>query len=129
MAYTFTASEKAEIEAARLLCPPENRPEFVSATGNWVPFYSKLSEIISRHKTAGDIPTGELGNWNSAQLWLDVAIGANGGTGMHSAGKLRGQVLHCNNPNFQNALATKSVAAHASIHWPAANFSTENKPR
>ena len=85
MAYTFTESEKTEIEAARLLCPPENRPEFVSATGNWVPFYSKLSEIISRHKTAGDIPTGELGNWNSAQLWLDVAIGANGGTGMHSA--------------------------------------------
>ena len=84
--YVFTAAEQQEILAARLLCPAIDDPNFVSANGNWVPFYTKLSEIISRHNSAGDItdPT-DLRDFKSAKLWLDVAIGANGGTGMHSA--------------------------------------------
>ena len=84
--YVFTAAEQQEILAARLLCPAIDDPNFVSANGNWVPFYTKLSEIISRHISAGDITDPkDLGDFKSAKLWLDVAIGANGGTGMHSA--------------------------------------------
>jgi RTX calcium-binding nonapeptide repeat (4 copies) len=83
--YVFTASEQLEINAARLLCPPDDRPTFVSAVGNWVPFYTKLSEIIGRHISAGDITDPfDLRDFKGAKLWLDVAIGANGGTGMHS---------------------------------------------
>jgi RTX calcium-binding nonapeptide repeat (4 copies) len=84
--YVFTAAEKQEIEAARLLSPAGDDPREVVAAGNWVPLYSKLSEIISRHISAGDITDPkDLGDFKSAKLWLDVAIGANGGTGMHSA--------------------------------------------
>jgi Ca2+-binding RTX toxin-like protein len=84
--YVFTAAEKQEIEAARLLCPAGNDPRAVVSSGNWVPFYTKLSEIISRHISAGDVTDPiDLGDLKSAKLWLDVAIGANGGIGMHSA--------------------------------------------
>jgi hypothetical protein len=67
--YVFTAAEQQEIEAARLLCPIGNRPEAVDPTGNWVPFYTKLSEIISRHTSAGDVTdTQDLADLKSAKL-------------------------------------------------------------
>jgi hypothetical protein len=84
--YTFTALEKQELEAARLLCPAGDDPRSVDYNGNWVPFYTKLSQIIGRHISAGDVTDAkDLSDFKSAKLWLDVAIGANGGTGMHSA--------------------------------------------
>jgi hypothetical protein len=50
-----------------------------------VPFYTALSNILDSHIQAGDITdTIDLSNIKNAKLWLDVAIGANGGTGMHS---------------------------------------------
>ena len=57
--YVFTASEQQEILAARLLCPAGDDVRDLSATGNWVPLYSKLSEIINRHISAGDIVDAE----------------------------------------------------------------------
>ena len=85
MAYTFTLQERASIEAARLQCPLGDDPRSVTATGNWVPFYTALSNTLDSHIQAGDITdTDDLSNFKNAKLWLDVAIGANGGTGMHS---------------------------------------------
>jgi hypothetical protein len=86
MAYTFTAQEQNSIKAARLLCTPGDDPKDVKTNGNWVPFYTALSNIIGQHIAAGDITNPvDLANFKSSKLWLDVAIGANGGTGMHSA--------------------------------------------
>jgi Ca2+-binding RTX toxin-like protein len=83
--YTFSTQEKSEIEAARLLCPAGDGPEDVSFSGNWVPFYTALSNILSRHLVAADISGTDSTNFKAAKLWLDVAIGANGSAGMHSA--------------------------------------------
>lgn len=83
MANTFTAAEIAQIEAARDLCPAGDVAP--SSTGNWVPFYQTLSDLIEARIQSGTITGGDLQDLKNAQLWLDVAIGANGGTGMHSA--------------------------------------------
>ena len=85
MSYTFTTQERAALEAARLQCPTGDDPDLVSANGNWVPFYTTLSSILGQHINAGDVNATDLTNFKNAKLWLDVAIGANGGGGMHSA--------------------------------------------
>lgn len=46
MAYTFNTQEQAAIEAARLLSPAGNLPSDVTGNGNWVPFYTTLSNIL-----------------------------------------------------------------------------------
>ena len=81
MAYQFTVSEQQELNAARELCPVDER-----SGGNFVPLYQKLSDIIGRHLSANSpLDATTRAQLNSAKLWLDVAIGANGNTGMHSA--------------------------------------------
>ncbi|WP_310448339.1 hypothetical protein [Thiobacillus sp.] len=44
MAYTFTAAEIAQIEAARDLCPASDVAP--TSTGNCVPFDQTLSDLI-----------------------------------------------------------------------------------
>lgn len=83
MAYTFTAAEQDQIEAARDLCPEGDN--FPTDSGNWVPFYQTLSDLIEARIESGTVPSTNLQDLKNAKLWLDVAIGANGGTGMHSA--------------------------------------------
>jgi Ca2+-binding RTX toxin-like protein len=81
MSYVFTASEQQELSVVRKICP-----ETKDDGGNFVPLYQKLSEIIGRHLSDDsllDINTRQ--QLKSAKLWLDVAIGANGNIGMHSA--------------------------------------------
>jgi len=85
MAYKFNDQERAAIEAARLQSPSGNRQDQVSANGNWVAFYTTLSTILGQHIAAGDLDTTDMTNFKNAKLWLDVATGANGGTGMHNA--------------------------------------------
>jgi hypothetical protein len=82
MSYHLSANEVKELAAARLLCPADN----LNATddGNWVPFYTKFSQILSAHLTDSSLTALDLQDIKNAKLWLDVAIGANGGTGMHS---------------------------------------------
>jgi hypothetical protein len=46
MAYTFNTQEQAAIEAARLLYPAGSLPSDVTGNGNWVPFYTTLSNIL-----------------------------------------------------------------------------------
>jgi Ca2+-binding RTX toxin-like protein len=83
MPYQFTSAEQAKIQAARLLCPVgESTP---TSTGNWVPFYTTLSTILGQRISGGTVIGSDLQDMRNAKLWLDVAIGANGGTGMHSA--------------------------------------------
>src|SRR4051812_28871792 len=81
MPYAFTAAEQKELTDTRKLCP-----DTPYTGGNFVPLYQKLSEIIERHlNNDATIDGGTRSQLESAKLWLDVAIGANGGTGMHSA--------------------------------------------
>jgi hypothetical protein len=81
MAFTFNTQEQAAIEAARLLSPAGNLQGDVTGDGNWVPFYTTLSNILGQHIGAGDVSGTDLINFKNVKLWLDVAIGANGGTG------------------------------------------------
>jgi hypothetical protein len=83
MAYTFTTAEIAQIEAARDLCPAGDSDP--TSSGNWVPFYQKLSDLIDARIDSGTVTGTDLQDLKNAKLWLNVAIGANGGTGMHSA--------------------------------------------
>lgn len=83
MPYRFTAEEINQLQAARLLCPPGD--EYVTNSGNWVALYQKFSEIIGGHIASGDVVGADLQDMKNFKLWLDVAIGANGGSGMHSA--------------------------------------------
>ncbi|WP_269321412.1 putative Ig domain-containing protein [Paracidovorax avenae] len=85
MAYVFNEQEKAQIEAARLQSASGDDPRDVNANGNWVPFYKVLSSLLEKHLAAGTLDAEDRANFRSAKLWLDVAIGANGGAGMHSA--------------------------------------------
>ena len=45
MAYQLTASEIAQIQAARLLSPVGDA--LPTSTGNWVPFYQTLSDMVN----------------------------------------------------------------------------------
>ena len=83
MSYQFTTAEINQLGAARLLCPPDE--DHATPTGNWVPFYSALSNILGGRIAGAAVSTADALDMRSAKLWLDVAIGANGGTGMHSA--------------------------------------------
>ena len=49
-----------------------------------MPFYITLSNFLGQHIGAGDVSGTDLTNFKNVKLWLDVAIGANGGTDMHS---------------------------------------------
>ena len=83
--YVFSEAERNELLAARALSTPGNDAANVSAEGNWVPFYRKLSEILGRHIEAGTAASAEdLQDFKNVKLWMDVAIGANAGTGVHS---------------------------------------------
>ncbi len=77
MAYIFTAAEQAQIEAARDLCPAGDA--LPTTTGNWVPFYQMLSDLIGARIDSGTVTGADLQDLKNAKLWLDVAIGANGG--------------------------------------------------
>ena len=82
MPYQFTSAEQAQIQAAQALCP---QGLVATSTGNWVPFYTALSNILTQRIGDGSVVGTALQDMRNAKLWLDVAIGANGGTGMHSA--------------------------------------------
>ena len=99
MTFKLSASEVARLQAARALCPLGEDP---TSDGNWVPFYQELSRILDPYIRLGTfyfevnkyfglgippkvIVGNDLQNLRNAQLWLDVAVGANGGTGVHSA--------------------------------------------
>ncbi|MCS4511042.1 hypothetical protein [Xylophilus ampelinus] len=85
MTYFFNEQERADIEAARLQSASGDDPRDVKADGNWVPFYTTLSNMLGKHLAEGQLDATDQSNFRSAKLWLDVAIGANAGTGMHSA--------------------------------------------
>ncbi|MBF9266054.1 hypothetical protein, partial [Paracidovorax cattleyae] len=85
MAYVLNSQEQAQIEAARLKAPAGDRADAVRSDGNWVDFYTTLSNILGEHLAAADLGTDDRTNFQNAKLWLDVAISANAGTGMHSA--------------------------------------------
>lgn len=82
MAYRYTPEEISRLEAARRLAP-----EGIKATthGNWVPLYRELSAIMGERIAEGRVQGSDLQDMKDFKLWLDVAIGANGNTGMHSA--------------------------------------------
>ncbi len=85
MPYQFTASEIARLQAARALCPAGDLSP--TGSGNWVPFYQELSQIIAhrlQYSHGYGLTQQDLQDLRNAKLWLDVAIGANGSTGMHS---------------------------------------------
>jgi hypothetical protein len=83
MSYQFSAAEISQLQAARLLCPPGDAQ--ATSTGNWVPFYTALTNMLEQRIAGGTVGGADLQDMRNAKLWLDVAIGANGGTGMHSA--------------------------------------------
>ncbi|WP_295551257.1 calcium-binding protein [uncultured Pseudacidovorax sp.] len=93
MSYTFNNAEQQEIIGALAQCTGlvwDSRTQTyaaVSAVGtNAVPLYQKLSDLIGRRLTDPQIiDSSTIAELKSAKLWLDVAIGANGGFGMHSA--------------------------------------------
>ncbi|MBF9264127.1 hypothetical protein, partial [Paracidovorax cattleyae] len=85
MAYIFNSQEQAEIESARLKAPAGDEVNSVSADGNWVAFYTTLSNLLGRHLAARELGFEDRRNFTNAKLWLDVAIGANAGIGMHGA--------------------------------------------
>lgn len=80
MAYIFSDSERSELNVARKSCP-----QAPNIGGDFVLLYQKLSEIISRHMSDAALDAETQQELINAKLWLDVAIGANGNTGMHSA--------------------------------------------
>ena len=83
--YVFSEAERNELLAARDLSAPGDNPYNVSVEGNWEPFYRKLSEILGRHIEAGTAASAkDLQDFKNVKLWMDVAIGANAGTGVHS---------------------------------------------
>lgn len=91
MSYAFTASERAQIQAAidasNGLTPNGNgtyREERIAGT-NTVPLYQTLSNIIDGRIGDGTVTGNDLQTLKNVKLWLDVAIGANAGTGIHSA--------------------------------------------
>ncbi|PAT37261.1 calcium-binding protein [Vandammella animalimorsus] len=80
--YVFSDSERNTLKMARESAPPEfDEP---SSHGNWVAFYTKLSEILGAHIDAGTVTGPDLQDFKSVKLWTDVAISANGGAGLHS---------------------------------------------
>lgn len=91
MSYTFTASEQQQIQNALAQCTglTWNGDEYVEvrlATTNALPFYTTLSNLLAQKlATPEAYDAATLADLNNAKLWMDVAIGANGGTGMHSA--------------------------------------------
>ncbi len=84
MAYQFTLAEQAQIIAARGQCPAGD-PLIATATGNWVPLYTALSQIMGQRVSDGSVVGPDLQDLRDFKLWLDVAIGANGNRGIHSA--------------------------------------------
>ncbi len=91
MSYVFTSSEHTQIQAAidastGLISIGDGSYGASNTVGsNAVPFYQTLSDIISAHISSGLISGSDLNDLKNAKLWLDVAIGANGGIGIHSA--------------------------------------------
>jgi hypothetical protein len=93
MSYTFTTTEKQQIRDALARCTGlawnADRGEYKSvdiAGTNAVPLYTTLSTLIDRRLNASvSLDKDTLEDLKSAKLWLDVAIGANGNTGMHAA--------------------------------------------
>lgn len=83
MAYQFTTDELAKLAAARLLCPAGDSTP--TSEGNWVPLYTALAEILRQRAYDPLVPAADREDIKSVLLWTDVAIGANGNTGMHSA--------------------------------------------
>jgi hypothetical protein len=80
MSYKFTVAEQSELNAAYAMSSQ------TKYSGNFVPLYTKLSAIIQRHiGQPGSLDSTTIAELKSAKLWLDVAIGANGDIGSHSA--------------------------------------------
>ncbi len=93
MSYTFTASEKQQIRDALARCTgltwnadEAEYKEVRSAGTNAVPLYTILSNLIAQKFNTPEAWNKDTwADLNSTKLWLDVAIGANGNTGMHAA--------------------------------------------
>lgn len=91
MSYTFTEAEQQQVRNALAQCTGltwnGSRYEAVGVPGtNAVPLYQTLSSLIAQKlSNPGAFDSATLADLNNAKLWLDVAVGANGGTGMHSA--------------------------------------------
>ncbi|MGQ5522911.1 calcium-binding protein [Chitinimonas sp. PSY-7] len=87
MPYRFNEEEIALIRQARALCPAGDQD--ATGTGNWVPFYTKLSLIftvrIAEATLNKSMPPKDLQDMKDVKLWLDVAISANGNSGSHGA--------------------------------------------
>ena len=82
MPYKFTQSEIDEITEARNLCPVGDKVP--TSERNWAPFYRALSRIIGQKIESHAVTGRALQDMKNAKLWLDVAVHANDGTGMHA---------------------------------------------
>lgn len=93
MSYEFSLTEQAQIRDAMAGCSgltwntKTSSYDGVAVAGaNCVPLYQTLSNLIEQKLSApGAFDQATLNDLKSAKLWLDVAIGANSGNGMHSA--------------------------------------------
>jgi RTX calcium-binding nonapeptide repeat (4 copies) len=85
MTILFNDQEMARLDAARAQCPAGENP---TPTGNWVPFYQELLSIVNAKLLASAldlaVSPADFDSLKSAKLWLGVAVGANGETGVHN---------------------------------------------
>lgn len=93
MSYQFTVEEQSQLRSAMDACSgltwnaSSGAYEEVGVTGtNCVPLYQTLSSLINQKlNSLNSLDESTIADLKSAKLWLDVAIGANSGIGMHSA--------------------------------------------
>lgn len=91
MSYLFSEQEREQIQQAIDVCTglslENGRYVGMGVAGtNAVPLYERISALIWHKLNAPDAYDAAIrGELENAKLWLDVAIGANGGTGMHAA--------------------------------------------
>ncbi|MFN4266989.1 MAG: beta strand repeat-containing protein [Aquabacterium sp.] len=83
MSYSFNELEMNRIQSAAALCSGGGK--ILLDEGNWVPLYTELSKLLQEKMESGTLNSEDYKNAHNAKLWLDVAIGANGKTGMHNA--------------------------------------------
>lgn len=92
MSYEFSQQEREQIQVAMAQCTglqwnsERLRYDEVRTAGtNCVPLYQTISTLIEQKINAPEeFNQATLNDLKSAKLWLDVAIGANSGSGMHS---------------------------------------------
>lgn len=84
MTIQLNAAEQARVNDALARCSADTSANTATPNGHWAPFYVALSAILSERMISGTLSIEDAAVARSAKLWLDVAVGANAGTGIHS---------------------------------------------